>query len=156
MRPDSLIESRVAAPDGLQDGDRRRVIGQCVPAPEFQCRGDCQQVVSGAAACENARRLAKRAYCEPAHCEMKTTPIRIRPTPVQRRQSTASFNNIRASRVSGMNAAADIGTANVIGAIDTSFMNEKKETAMAQVEMITYELRATIPNARPIASGRKS
>ena len=68
---------------------------------------------------------------------MKTTPIRIKPTPAQRRQSTASFNSTLARRVSGMNVAADIGTAKLMGAIDTSFMNEKNETAIAQVEIIT-------------------
>ena len=36
-----------------------------------------------------------------------------------------------------MNVAADIGTANVMGAIDTSFMKEKNETAIAQVEIST-------------------
>ncbi len=55
-----------------------------------------------------------------------------------------------------MNAAADIGTAKLIGAIETSLMKEKNDTAIAQVETMTQELRATIPNALPIAPGRKS
>ena len=114
---------------------------------------NCQQVVDGAASDENSGNLSDNA-----HCVMKTTPIRINATPAQRRPSTASFKSTLARRVSGMKAAADIGTAKLIGAIDTSFMNEKNETAIAQVEIITNELRteATIPTALPIAPGRKS
>jgi hypothetical protein len=47
-----------------------------------------------------------------------------------------------------MKVAADIGTAKVMGAIDTSFMNEKNDTAIAQVETITIQLRA-IARQRP-------
>jgi len=59
-------------------------------------------------------------------------------------------------KVSGMNAAPDIGTAKLMGAMATSFMNEKKETAIAQVEIMTNEFCATRENARPMAPGRKS
>jgi hypothetical protein len=43
-----------------------------------------------------------------------------------------------------------------MGAMATSFMNEKKDTAMAQVETITNEFRATAAKERPRAPGRKS
>ena len=62
-----------------------------------------------------------------------------------------------ASSVSGMNVAADIGTAKLMGAMETSFMNEKNETAIAQVEMITHPVaRDQRRNALPMAPGRKS
>ena len=67
---------------------------------------------------------------------MNTTPTTMSPMPVQRCQSTRSWRRYRASRVSGMKVAADIGTAKVMGAIETSFMKEKNDTAMEQVEMM--------------------
>ena len=54
-----------------------------------------------------------------------------------------------------MKAAADIGTAKLIGAIETSFMKVKKDTAIAHVEMITNELLATIPDGLTDGAGTK-
>src|ERR1019366_6923546 len=109
-----------------------REIGQLVLSPEPESSCGCENVVGRAATNQN-----RGSFSQPAHCEMKTTPTRISNTPAQRRQSTCSFSSTRARRVSGINVAADIGTAKLIGAIETSFIKEKKETAMAQVEMIT-------------------
>ena len=55
-----------------------------------------------------------------------------------------------------MNVTAETGTAKLIGAIDTSFMNEKNDTAIAQVETITIQLRAIADSTAPSAPGRKS
>src|SRR5580692_4888547 len=123
---------RIAASDRLQNGNGRGELGRFVASPELSGSRDGQQIVSGSTAGEYGRCLSGKA-----HCEMNTTPIRINPTPAQRRQSTASFNSTLARRVSGINAAADIGTAKLMGAIETSFINEKNETAIAHVEIIT-------------------
>ena len=52
-----------------------------------------------------------------------------------------------------MSVAAETGTAKLKGAIETSRMKLKNETAIAQVDRITHLLRTNAPKARVSAPG---
>src|SRR5665213_541025 len=97
---------RIQPAHRFQDRYRRMKIRDVITAPEPQCARDGQQMVCNAATDKN-----RGSHSQKSHCAMKKTPIRIRATPAQRRQSTASFSSTFASKVSGINVAADMGTA---------------------------------------------
>src|ERR1700730_9991434 len=102
---------------------------------------ECQDLIDGSG--RNKRRD------KPEHAASSSTPQATKHAPAHRNPVTVSFKISLARTVSTTMLAAVTGTAKLRSAIDSSFMNAKKEIAMKKTASTSGPRWATLVNMRP-------